>query len=96
MRAPKVTGNAITHRTTQTPIETIIGKAITVMPNGCWAYRGSLTRRAQTVTRAGSVMVYRFVYETLVGPIPEGHDLPPPLREPRMLQPAAPRAHDPQ
>lgn len=55
--------------------ETILGSKIQPLPSGCWAFRDSLDRRAHTSGRLGSVTVYRFVYETLVGPIDEDHIL---------------------
>lgn len=49
--------------TTRTRAERI-GERITVQPNGCWIYGDRRDDR-----------IYRYVYETLVGPIPEGHGL---------------------
>ena len=55
--------------------ESTIGGRVTVMPNGCWAYQSRLDRYGKTDAREGTIIVHRFVYETLVGPIPDGHHL---------------------
>lgn len=45
--------------------ETRIGRRVTVQPDGCWIYNGEPTRYG----------VHRFVYETLIGPIPPQYQL---------------------
>lgn len=57
--------------------ETKIGRKIEVQPNGCWIFNGNphLYGSASPSRDFGTVRVHRFVYETLVGPIPEGHHL---------------------
>ena len=63
------------HRSGDNNIETTIGRNVTVLPSGCWAYRGDLTRYGNLDSKAGRIIVHRFVYETLVGPIPDDHHL---------------------
>ena len=60
-------------------IETKFGRRVTVMPNGCWAYNGELDLYGQfcyfgvSGEAQAKVPAHRFAYETLVGPIPDGH-----------------------
>ena len=51
-----------------------IAKRITVDANGCWIWRGTLTRDGYGKARVGSSMVrlHRFTYESLLGSIPDG------------------------
>jgi hypothetical protein len=59
--------------------ETRIGSLILPQSNGCWLYRGETDRYGQASLKIDgetrNVTVHRFVYETLVGPIPEGHQV---------------------
>lgn len=55
-------------------VETRVGELIDPQPDGCWLWRGGLgTGGYGSHATAGTV--HRFVYETLVGPIPDGHVL---------------------
>lgn len=57
-------------------IEMRIGKKIRIDPGGCWIYGDpDEYQRAASFTGDSPVLVHRFVYETLVGPIPDGHHL---------------------
>ena len=49
-----------------------IGERITPQPNGCWTYDGAHNPGGYAVN---GTTVHRLVYETLVGPIPDGHHL---------------------
>lgn len=63
--------DAVASRRNNNP-ETDIGKRVTVRPDGCWEYKhtqGGYGRHHVVGT------VHRFVYETLIGPIPDGHVL---------------------
>lgn len=60
-------------RTNDNNIESRIGRNITPQPNGCWLYGNTPDRYGQD--RQSVVRVHRFVYETLVGPIPDDHHL---------------------
>ena len=54
--------------------ETRLGKFIKPQVNGCWLYTGAQNSQGYGVDReVGSV--HRFIYETLVGEIPEGYHL---------------------
>jgi hypothetical protein len=56
--------------------EARIGERITPQPNGCWLFNGKPEQYGMAWSRQGRpVSVHRFVYETLVGPIPDGWDL---------------------
>jgi len=55
--------------------ETRIGQRITPQPNGCWLYDNRDVKRPNVMAHGEHVMAYRFVYETLVGPVPADHDL---------------------
>lgn len=86
------TGNPSAHETD----EGRFGRKVTVMPNGCWAWRGDLTRYGKfkrQVTGYGSkdaenIPAHRFAYETLVGRIPEGHHLHHECENPGCVNPA--------
>jgi hypothetical protein len=54
-------------------VEARIGRRVQVQPNGCWLYNGSADDYGTTSIEGRQVRVHRFVYEALVGPIPEGH-----------------------
>ena len=63
-----------------TTTETRFGKNVKPLPNGCWQFSTSLDRYhrftlGRTDGRMHAVTAHRFAYETLVGPIPEGHHL---------------------
>lgn len=54
-------------------LETVVGGRVTVRPDGCWLYGDDPAKyRAVETSTRGAVLVHRFVYETLVGPIPDG------------------------
>ena len=55
--------------------ETRIGKQITPQPNGCWLWGNPDVKRPNVTIHGKRTSAYRFVYETLRGPVPEGHDL---------------------
>jgi hypothetical protein len=54
-------------------VEARIGKRIEPQSNGCWLWVAG--KSGGYGTHAAARIVHRFVYETLVGPIPEGHVL---------------------
>lgn len=62
-------------------METRIGKRITVLANGCWLYGDDLgTYRNVQFTgqhhqRGNRIPAHRFVYEVLVGPIDDDHEI---------------------
>lgn len=60
-------------------VETRVGRHIEPQPNGCWLYNGQTDRYGQVKGahrgRRWSMPAHRFVYEVLVGRIPEGHHL---------------------
>jgi len=68
-------GSAGGHRTVDTrpSLELIIGGKVKPNAKGCWIYNDNPHDYGQAVTRAGTIIVHRFVYETLVGPIPQGY-----------------------
>lgn len=48
-----------------------LGRLIEPQPNGCWLYRGGLSAGYGYASEHDrTIIVHRFVYETLVGPIP--------------------------
>lgn len=53
-------------------LESRIGRSITPQPNGCWIFRNNPDSYGNTRDIA---TVHRFVYETLVEPIPRDHHL---------------------
>jgi hypothetical protein len=59
--------------------ETFIGKRIKPNASGCWLYDGKTDTYGKTTLSRGGVTyhitVHRFVYETLVGPIPDDTEL---------------------
>lgn len=55
--------------------ETRIGRQITPQPNGCWNWTAPIKDRPHPTLHGKTVVGYRFVYETLVGPILTGHVL---------------------
>lgn len=54
-------------------VESRIGRNITPQPNGCWLYGTDPDKYGLDRVAVGTV--HRFVYETLVGAIPDGHHL---------------------
>lgn len=70
--------------------EARIGSRITVQPDGCWLYNDDRDpdQHASTDTGKRSFVVHRFVYETLVGPIPPSHHLHHECEIPRCCNPA--------
>lgn len=85
-------------RQTRRTREVIIGEKITPDANGCWIY-GDREDYSTVVGNDGRwVPVHRFVYETLVGPIPKRHHLhhlceTPGCCNPDHLEPLTPREH---
>lgn len=76
--------------------ETRIGRRIQPQPNGCWIYGDDPDKYGSD--RKLVVRVHRFVYETLVGPIPKGHHLhhkcqTPACCNPAHLEPLSPDEH---
>lgn len=76
-------------------IESRIGRSITPQPNGCWIFRNveEIYGSTREISR-----VHRFVYETLVGPIPQDHHLhhkcvTPACCNPAHLEPLTPAEH---
>lgn len=74
LRTPRAipVGRAPRTKDTSRTREDRIGERISVQPDGCWLWTGG-TRHGYGAT--GNTTVHRFVYETLVGPIPDGHHL---------------------
>lgn len=78
--------------------EAKVGKQITPQPNGCWAWRNDLTTYG-TVNAVGRPMrAHRYVYDVLVGPVPDGHHLHhkcqnPGCVNPDHLEPLTPSEH---
>jgi len=75
---------------------------VTPLPNGCWQFRNDLhSYHRFKLTGQGNdspVAAHRFAYETLVGPIPEGHHLHhtcehPGCVNPEHLVPLSPEDH---
>jgi hypothetical protein len=57
-------------------IERSIGQRIKVTSDGCWLYNGKADSYGTTMTtHSRRLTVHRWVYETLMGEIPEGHVL---------------------
>jgi len=55
--------------------ETRIGELIEPQPNGCWLYDGEPDAYGRQTVAGQRVVAHRYVYEVLVGPIPDGHHL---------------------
>jgi len=55
--------------------EEIIGPKIRIDASGCWLWTGRVVGAGygQEQVRGQCISVHRFVFETLVGPIPDGH-----------------------
>jgi hypothetical protein len=78
-------------------LEARIGSHVTVRPDGCWIY-GESDGYKQVLGADGVVPAHRWFYETLVGPIPEGHHLhhecgTPACVNPEHLTPLTPAEH---
>jgi len=58
-------------------IEARIGKRITPRPDGCWIFDGDADHYGSVNSdiRGAAEMAHRWVYRTLIGPIPHGHHL---------------------
>jgi len=58
-------------------LESRVGARITPRPDGCWIYKGgkSSDKYAVVVEAGKRVQAHRWVYELLVGEIPDGHHL---------------------
>lgn len=72
--------------------ETLIGAKITPQDDGCWLWNGQADRYGQVIINSHGhryrVIVHRFVYETLVGEIPDGFHLHHECRTPGCCNPA--------
>lgn len=55
--------------------EARLGARITVQPDGCWVYPGDDHDYARVSVHGEPAVLHRFVYETLVGPVPDGMHL---------------------
>lgn len=53
--------------------ETQVGRMIEPQPNGCWLFKGRPDDYGDATVGGTRIRAHRFVYETLVGPIPDGH-----------------------
>lgn len=84
--------------------EARFGRKVKPQPNGCWLFGASLDTYGQhQLTRKHgmapeAIPAHRFAYETLVGPIPEGHHLHhecgnPGCVNPAHLEPLTPGQH---
>lgn len=76
-------------------VERMVGERVTVRADGCWIMDGKPDTYAST-SLGGSA--HRFVYETLVGPVPDGHHLHHECQHPGCVNPAhliplTPREH---
>lgn len=56
-------------------IEQRIGKQIEAQPDGCWLFNTADDSYGQATVAGSNLKVHRFVYETLVGAVPQGHIL---------------------
>lgn len=56
-------------------IEGRIGRKITVDGDGCWIFDGDPSRYHTTTCAGVTVSVHRWMYETMVGPIPRGRHI---------------------
>jgi len=74
--------------------EARFGQKVTVLANGCWAWRNDLTQyghfKRSTAGCDGpqNLQAHRFAYETIVGRIPEGHHLHHECENPGCVNPA--------
>lgn len=64
-----------------------IGRRIKPQANGCWLYEGGRQRYAQVWTGHDQMPAHRYVYEILVGEIPEDHVLHHVCETPRCVNP---------
>lgn len=87
-----------------TTAETRIGERIEPQPDGCWLWTGPVTGQGYGRIWKGPgeqrehILVHRYVYETLIGPIPDGHHLHHTCRNtacvnPGHLEPLTPSEH---
>ena len=67
-----------------------LGKKIQPQPDGCWLHTGGTSTYASTQGPNGGrqLQAHRFVYETLVGPIPDGYHLHHECENGRCVNPA--------
>lgn len=76
-------------------LETRMGRRVTPLPSGCWAFDGDLTKYHKVnLPKTGdgdlgrSSQAHRWFYETLVGPIEDDHDLHHRCENPGCVNPA--------
>lgn len=55
--------------------ETVIGRRIKPRPDGCWIIDNDPDNYGQVRVAGRQVAAHRFVYETLIAPVPDGHHL---------------------
>lgn len=68
--------------------ETRLGQRIQPQPNGCWLFDGKASEYGRFYVGRGQVLAHRFVYETLVGPIPKDRELHHLCKNPGCCNPA--------
>ena len=90
LRTPRAVpaGNrtARTTKDTSRTREDRIGERIAVQPDGCWQWTGATNPGGYGVS--GGDNIHRYVYELLVGPIPDGHHLHHDCRNPACCRPS--------
>jgi len=87
-------------RSVDDSIEAKVGAHIQPQPNGCWLFNGRSDSyaRHRMFGLTSAVAVHRFVYETFVGPVPDGHHVhhkceTPGCCNPRHLVALTPKEH---
>ncbi len=90
--------SAHTVRAHDNSVERRIGERIEPQPNGCWLYNGITDRYVRLRMPGGHQQAHRFVYETIVGPVPDGYHLhhtceTPGCCNPKHLRPLTPVEH---
>jgi len=80
-RRARVKANMASDRT----LEGTVGQHVTVQSDGCWIYKNQPDKYHQI---NGGQLAHRFVYETLIGPIPDGMDLHHRCKKPGCVNPA--------